>query len=172
MWGHRFSVITWFGERPHPTCWQFYLGYFAKYSWMIKKTSFITLHCNYVRENLQWHFVGWRWDYIKNITQSFLKNLYLGWENGHSNPVILSSVKPKALWPANSYLLSRWRSSTRDCIESITLAKEGFFGYCLFFRQKGKLLGKINSLSGFATKALEGKDKLSLQGQEEKSLYL
>lgn len=41
-----------------------------------------------------------------------------------------------------------------------------------FSGKKGKLLGKINSLSGIATKTLEGKDKLSLQGQEENSLYL
>lgn len=42
----------------------------------------------------------------------------------------------------------------------------------VFQAKKGKLLGKINSLSGIATKTLQGKDKLSLQGQEEKSLRL
>lgn len=31
------------------------------------------------------------------------------------------------------------------------------------------MLGKINSLSGVAAKTLEGKDKLSLQGQEEEN---
>lgn len=37
----------------------------------------------------------------------------------------------------------------------------------VFQAKKGKVLGKINSLSGVAAKTLEGKDKLSLQGQEK-----
>lgn len=41
----------------------------------------------------------------------------------------------------------------------------------VFQAKKGKVLGKINSLSGIAAKTLEGKDKLSLQGQEENSLH-
>lgn len=84
---------------------------------------------------------------------------------------ILSQTK--GLWSANSHLLSRGRSSTRDHKDSKQFSKtRTFLVNVCFSGKKGKLLGKINSLSGIATKTLEGKDKLSLQGQEENSLYL
>lgn len=73
---------------------------------------------------------------VRDETISRILTLYLGWENGHPNLILLPSAKPKAIWPANSKLHSRGRSSTRDRNDISNLTKQGLFWLMFVFQAK------------------------------------